>query len=259
MRSDVKTHLSDIESRFGAIGKEPAHCEQHGDYIAVIRKGGERTGCPTCREEERAEEDRLRKLEQFVYAHRPRAKIPRRFEGKTFANYSAKNDGQSKALEVCAGYADDFGDHLKAGRCMLMLGKVGTGKTHLAVAIANFLIHERGISAIYRTVGGIIDEIRSTYDGGKGGEAEIMKILVGSDLLVLDEVGATKATDFELATLFRIINGRYEQCLPAIIVSNLGPKELPPALGERCVDRLRENGGLLVPFDWESARSGVKA
>ncbi|SFB60167.1 ATP-binding protein [Azotobacter beijerinckii] len=259
MPSDVKNHLSGIERRLGVVGKEHAKCKVHGDYIAVIRESGERTGCPNCREKERAEEERLRKLEQFVCAHRSRAKIPRRFEGKTFADYSAKAEGQRKALEICAGYAADFGDHLKAGRCMLMLGKVGTGKTHLAVAIANFLIHERGISAIYRTVGGIIDEIRSTYDGGKGGEAEIMKILVGSDLLVLDEVGATKATDFELATLFRIINGRYEQCLPTIIVSNLGPKELPAALGERCVDRLRENGGILVPFDWESARSGVKA
>lgn len=259
MRSDLKTHLSGIERKFGAVGKEPARCDRHGDYIAVIRDSGERTGCPACCEEERAEQERLRKLEQFILVHRPKAKIPARFENKTFANYHAKNDGQKKAFDICAGYADDFRDHLKAGRCMLMLGKVGTGKTHLSVAIANFLIHECGISAIYRTVGGILDEIRGTYDSGKGGEAEIMKTLIWSQLLVLDEVGATKATDFELATLFRIINGRYEQNLPTIIVSNLGPKELPAALGDRCVDRLRENGGLLVPFDWESARSGVKA
>lgn len=253
MSSDLSSHLSEIESRFGAIGKEPARCERHGDYMAVIRKDGERTGCPACREQERAEEERQKQRARFVERHMQAARIPRRFIDKSFAGYQVESEGQRKAFDACAGYADDFGDHLKAGRCMLMLGKVGTGKTHLAVAIVQWLIRESGFAAVYRTVGGVMDEIRAAYDG-QGSEAEIMKTLVGADLLVLDEVGATKATEFELATLFRIINGRYEQNLPTLIVSNLGPQELPAALGERCVDRLRENGGILVPFDWASAR-----
>lgn len=253
MPSDLNTHLHDLERKLGAIGKEPARCERHGDYISVIHKSGERSGCPTCREQERAEEERQKRHARFVERQMQAARIPRRFADKSFANYEDKGDGQRQAFDACSGYADDFSDHLKAGRCMLMLGKVGTGKTHLAVAIVQWLIRESGFAAVYRTVGGVMDEIRATYDG-QGSEAEIMKTLVGADLLVLDEVGATKATEFELATLFRLINGRYEQNLPTLIVSNLGPQELPAALGERCVDRLRENGGILVPFDWASAR-----
>ncbi|MBJ2254875.1 ATP-binding protein, partial [Pseudomonas sp. MF6784] len=85
-------------------------------------------------------------------------------------------------------------------------------------------------------------------------EAHIMRELIGADLLVLDEVGATKQSEFELATLFSIINGRYEQGRPMIIVSNLSPGELNDALGVRCVDRIRENGCIGVAFEWESHR-----
>ncbi|MNJ76306.1 DNA replication protein DnaC [compost metagenome] len=61
-------------------------------------------------------------------------------------------------------------------------------------------------------------------------------------------------SDFELTTLFSIINGRYEQLRPTVVISNLGADQLPVAMGERCVDRLREGNLIVVPFDWESQR-----
>jgi len=73
---------------------------------------------------------------------------------------------------------------------------------------------------------------------------------------VLDEVGVSKEqpSDFELTTLFAIINGRYEQMRPTVVISNLDAEQLPVAMGERCVDRLREGNLIVVPFDWESHR-----
>jgi DNA replication protein DnaC len=44
-----------------------------------------------------------------------------------------------------------------------------------------------------------------------------------------------------------------------VIVSNLPPRELPAAMGERCTDRLRENGGIVLGFDWDSARGRIEA
>ena len=78
--------------------------------------------------------------------------------------------------------------------------------------------------------------------------------------VILDEIGASKEkpSDFELATLFTIINSRYEEMRPTVIVTNLPPKELPAAIGDRCVDRLRENGGIVLGFDWESARGRME-
>jgi DNA replication protein DnaC len=67
-------------------------------------------------------------------------------------------------------------------------------------------------------------------------------------------VSKEQPSDFELTTLFAIINGRYEQMRPTVVISNLSGDQLPLAMGERCVDRLREGGGVVVPFDWESQR-----
>ncbi|ENA37451.1 hypothetical protein HMPREF1487_04369 [Pseudomonas sp. HPB0071] len=246
--------INEFEKRFGVIGKQPAKCEQHGDFIQVLRRDHEPSGCPVCAEAKREEEQYQLRLEAFVGRHMPRAGIPRRFAGKSFDTYESKNAKQRRALEICCNYVDDFRNHAKAGRCLLLLGNVGTGKTHLACAIADFLIRHRMVSAMYRTVGDIMVTIRSTYDGGEGSEHDILRELSGCGLLVLDEVGATKPTEFEHATLFKIINARYERCLPTIVISNLGATDLSTALGERCVDRLRENGGIAVSFDWASKR-----
>ncbi len=112
-------------------------------------------------------------------------------------------------------------------------------------------------TAAYRTLGGILQAIRATFDGGSGqSEGSILDALIRPSLLVLDEVGASKEapSDFELSRLFSIINGRYERMLPTIVISNLGAKELPAAMGERSADRLREGGGIVLPFDWASHR-----
>jgi DNA replication protein DnaC len=258
MTSDLSTALTDIDRRFGVIGKKPAVCEQHGDFISILRDGHEPTTCPTCHAAIREEEDRLKRLRDFAHWQLQKARIPRRFADKSFKNYEARTPEQKKAFDICQGYADNFDEHLKAGRCMLLLGSLGTGKTHLAIAIANRLIRCQGVSAIYRTVGGVLAEIRSSYDARDVTEEEVMRSLVAPKLLILDEAGATKPSEFELATLFRIINGRYEQLLPTIVISNLPADELSTALGERCVDRLREGGGFAVGFDWESARARAK-
>ena len=140
---------------------------------------------------------------------------------------------------------------------MVLLGKPGTGKTHLGAGMANDLMRSTSHSAVYRTVGSILQAIRATYDrSSEATEASILASLIEPSLLVLDEVGVSKEqpSDFELTTLFAIINGRYELVKPTVVISNLGPEQLPVAMGERCVDRLREGGMIVVPFEWESHR-----
>jgi len=243
------------DKKLGVIGRQPVDCAEHGTFSAVMLKDGGLSGCPVCRSNQRDMEELDRKRLIFRMTQRSAARVPQRFAEKTFADFSVTNPAQQIALDACLDYVDDFSKHRREGRCMLLLGKVGTGKTHLAIAAVNFLINECMVKAIYRTVGTIIGDIRATFSDRTGeSEAHIMREVIGADLLVLDEVGATKQSEFELATLFSIINGRYEQCRPTIIVSNLAPGELNDALGARCVDRIRENGCIGVAFDWESQR-----
>lgn len=255
MAPSVSNLGAQIDRKFRVIGRQPACCIDHGDYSAVILKGGDLSGCPVCASNKRDMQELERKRLQFRIVQHSSARIPKRFAEKTFAEFAVSNPAQQVALDACTDYVDNFSKHRREGRCMLLLGKVGTGKTHLAIASASHLINECMVKAIYRTVGTLIGEIRATFNDRSGeSEAHILREVIGADLLVLDEVGATKQSEFELATLFSIINGRYEQCRPTIIVSNLSPTELNDAIGARCVDRIRENGCIGVAFEWESQR-----
>lgn len=250
--SNLGPHL---DRKFGVIGRQPARCDTHGEYSAVMLRAGGVSGCPICASDKRDMEELERKRFQFRALQHDAAKIPKRFADKSFADFMVSSPAQQVALDACMEYVDNFSKHKREGRCMLLLGKVGTGKTHLATSAASVLINERMVKAIYRTVGSVIGDIKATFSDKSGdSEAHIMRELIGADLLVLDEVGATKQSEFELATLFSIINGRYEQGRPMIIVSNLSPAELNDALGVRCVDRIRENGCIGVAFEWESHR-----
>ncbi|EIK96079.1 IstB ATP binding domain-containing protein [Pseudomonas sp. M47T1] len=263
MRSEKVVSIPDNLSN---MRLQPAECEKHGQFeqkVTVILNRELKGGCPEClrmANEEReavAEAGRAYELRLSLARKLGDALIPKRFTTRTLENYQAENEGQRRALAFCRHYVKVFDEILKTGRCMVMIGKPGTGKTHLGVAMANDLLHNTSRTAVYRTVGAILQAIRATYDRySERSEAEILASLISPDLLVLDEVGVSKEqpSDFELTTLFAIINGRYEQERPTVVISNLAADQLSPAMGERCVDRLREGGMIVVPFEWESQR-----
>lgn len=245
---------------------QPADCEKHGAFeqkVTLLLGREFKSQCPECARiantEREAAADAHRAYERRLAISRKLgdALIPKRFEKRTLANYNAENEGQRKALSFCRHYVKTIDAICETGRCMVLIGKPGTGKTHLGVAMANELLHKTSRTAVYRTVGSILQAIRATYDRhSERSEADILASLIDPDLLVLDEVGVSKEqpSDFELTTLFAIINGRYEQVRPTVVISNLDASQLAMAMGERCVDRLREGNLIVVPFDWESQR-----
>ena len=101
--------------------------------------------------------------------------------------------------------------------------------------------------AVFTAVLGAIRSTKETFrKGAEITEAEAIERLPEPDLLVLDEVGVQFGSETEKMYLFEIINGRYEQLRPTIIISNLAKAALREYLGEREVDRLREGGGRMV-------------
>lgn len=244
------------------IETKPAHCEKHGDYVSrriagVLRLWSRCIACQDERdaEEKAAREERNRQESALRWQQKiGMACIPERFKSRRLESFEAETPGQKHAHEAAKGYADDFARvSAQNGRSLVFIGKPGTGKTHLAIGIA-LQVMEAGHSALFVTVMRAIRRVKDTW--GKSGESESDAIaaIVAPDLLILDEVGIQFGSETEKLILFDILNERYELRKPCILLSNFTLPEVQAFLGERIFDRLREDGGQVVPFDWDSHR-----
>ncbi|MDO8672716.1 MAG: ATP-binding protein, partial [Dehalococcoidia bacterium] len=116
-------------------------------------------------------------------------------------------------------------------------GPVGTGKTHLAAALLTKQIEE-GRSGLFVAVPDLLDRIRATYSG-KQDEDDLLKRVTSSNLIVLlDDFGAERITDWAREKLYQIVNKRYNDCSETIVTSNLDPEQLAKQVGDRIVSRL---------------------
>lgn len=244
---------------------ETRTCPTHGDYEAkhIIRSIW--TRCPTCKQE--AEDSERRQREEAAAASRRaswiaalgRAGIPDRFQNRSLDNFLVENDGQRKAMEFAKDYTENIAQALNTGRSAIFIGKPGTGKTHLAVAIGQHAMREKNADVLFITVMRAIRSIKDTWaKGSEQSESQAVAALVAPDLLILDEVGVQFGSDFEKNVLFDVLNDRYEQRKPTIFLSNLTKPEVAAFLGERVMDRLREDGGAVIPFTWDSVRGQNK-
>lgn len=242
-------------------------CETHGPYTSTNFIGHIWSKCDKCNEEKRAAEQAAQKAqdaaEQIARAERTwkarigSAAIPDRFQDRTLDTYVATNPGQEKALAFSKDYAANFDQIRKIGRCAIFVGKPGTGKTHLAVGIALHIMKQNR-TVLFTTVQRAIRSVKDTWSKGNDmSESQAIEQLAYPDLLIMDEVGVQFGSDFEKQIMFDVLNERYEKRRPTILLSNIAPGELSGYLGERVADRLREDGGKLIAFDWESHRRKV--
>lgn len=254
-----------MNSIMDSIGSEiktrTEHCETHGDYESKCYLGTIWTKCPVCAEEKKQAHDaeiEAKKKELSIRAWACKisnAGIPERFQDRSLQSFVAGNEGQTYALKFSETYADQFDDVLTIGRSALFIGKPGTGKTHLAAGIGLRIMSRQGRTVLFTTVIRAIRRIKDTW--GKASnetETQAIETLVYPDLLILDEVGVQFGSDTEKLILFDVLNSRYEKRRPTLLLSNLTLDEVKSFLGERVFDRMREDGGEVIVFDWESHR-----
>lgn len=181
--------------------------------------------------------------------------ITPRYRECTFDTFTTSTDAQEGALVACREYAEVFADHLKIGRGLILLGNVGTGKTHLACAIVQHAVREFEAWAVVTSAAEICRVMKGSF--GKAAaytESDVLEELSSSDLLVIDEIGVQSASDFTPGVLSDVIDRRYQYLRPTILVSNRTAMELPRFVGDRAVDRMRQGGGRAIGFHWGSAR-----
>jgi DNA replication protein DnaC len=241
------------------------NCDKHGPFENVgcipglhdpERKPSKWIGCPKCSEERDAERKRWQREEEMrkrLDARIARCGIPGRYREATLASYVATKAGQRHALEVAMGYAADFKAR-ERGQSLLLLGNIGTGKTHLAIGIAREAMTQAA-EAIFTTAADMIGRVKATW-GQRGGESEaqVIQRFASVDLLVLDEVGSIKCVGREREILLAILGSRHNAVLPTIFTANLTVDELPSYLSDQIVSRLRESASQMVVFDWADYR-----
>lgn len=242
-----------------SVPEQPAECATHGPYVS--RKYlSVWTRCPKCAAAEVADLEaftqRAAQAGRLIAWQRAvgDAGIPERFQDRMFDTYLAETSAQQNALRLAREYAEGFGAHGRVGANLMFLGRPGTGKTHLAAAIGMHLLRN-GRSVLFSTVQRAIRRVRDTWtDGARTSESAAVDVLTTPDLLILDEVGIQVGSEFEKTMLFDMLNERYERRRSVLLLSNLSTAQMRDYLGERIYDRLREDGGRIVLFGWDSYR-----
>jgi DNA replication protein DnaC len=204
--------------------------------------GQKRTVQPKCECEVKAKEAELQNLinagnKREIEKRFAKSSLGKRFADSTFDNFQMRI-GAEKAFDLCKKYVSEF--HEWGPDSLLIWGDWGNGKSHLGAAIDNALT-DKNLIVVFQSVPELLQKIRDTFSNGNGEtEREIMRALFSCDLLILDDIGAEKVTDWVSDALFRIIDGRYRKKKPILYTTNLKPTLLLEKLGGRIYDRITE-------------------
>jgi DNA replication protein DnaC len=210
--------------------------------------------CPLCDDTgwRPVEEDGVRRVvrcdcwrENLGQKRLSEANIPKRYLHCTIANFIAYNESLERAVEQARRVAESFPVVSKG---LFLEGDPGVGKTHLAVAVLKQVIQTSGARGLFYDTRDLLRVIRSTYDPSiRTTELEVLRPVMTADLLVLDDLGAEKTSEWVEETMNLIVNTRYNERRLTIFTSNFAdipddtdPNSLLFRIGHRMRSRLHE-------------------
>lgn len=212
------------------------------------------TACPLCDETgwKAVESDGVRRVvrcdcwrDRLAGRRLAGANIPKRYEHCTIENFSAYNESLVRAAAEARRVAGRFP---AVTRGLFLEGQPGVGKTHLAVAVLKQVVAATGARGVFYDTRDLLRIIRSTYDPSiRTTELEVLQPVMRADLLVLDDLGAEKTSEWVEETMNLIVNTRYNERRLTVFTSNFpdipddtDPNALLFRIGARMRSRLHE-------------------
>ncbi len=183
------------------------------------------------------------------------AEIPQRYLNCKVENFDLKRPGASQSHMRASLIARKFIEEWKTrDRGLMFVGPVGVGKTHLSVAILKTLIEDCGVRGIFCDFSDLLERIKATFSRTNPDNADdVLAPYRDAELLVLDELGALRPTDWVRDVLYGLINTRYNRQRLTIVTSNYsdapvrqGEEKLEDRIGTMVRSRLYEMCDLVV-------------
>lgn len=245
--SQVFNQILDRSSISTTCPSEPHVCKICGEEVEPISVefGGIKKlvqpVCP-CEAEALNEEDKQRAKFQEQRKLREMFSISdlgEKFEQASFEKFNIVK-GTENAFKLSKRFVKEVDTELWKGVALMLWGEAGNGKSLLAASVANEL-ESKGKTVVFISMPNLLQKIRNTFNNNnRETENEIMKALHTCDLLIIDDIGAEKITDWVEDVIFRIVDGRYTRKKQIFITSNLSPEDLGKKIGFRSMDRLTE-------------------
>jgi DNA replication protein DnaC len=166
-----------------------------------------------------------------------RAQIPPLYSHASFENFTLASDNPmalrdlKTILLAVKRYADDFPNETRPG--LLLIGEPGTGKTHLAVAALRRIL-EKGFECLFCDYQNLLDRIRSGYDvSSNSSDREAYRVALDAEVLLLDDLGAHRVTDWVEDTVTSIVTYRCNNRKPLIATTNLPDADAGSAMHQK--------------------------
>jgi DNA replication protein DnaC len=172
-----------------------------------------------------------------------KAKIPDRYAHCTFANFKANYPGADKSLSSAHMLIRMFAEkYPMETRGILLTGSIGCGKTHLAASALKWIIKERGAEGVFCDYRELLRSIQNSYNPQVSAtEMEILTPIMNAEVLILDDLGAIRPSEWVWDTVSLVLNARYNAVRTTIITTNYAV--LPPGAGGMKEDTLGDRIG----------------
>lgn len=162
--------------------------------------------------------------------------IGKRFLETCFENF--EQEYMPYAYETALRFAENFDKNQGCG--LIFTGDVGTGKTHLAAAIARHIVEKYSVTVEFVSYVDLLADIRAAFSDKAKDVAKIEEKLCDAPVLIIDDLGKEKQSEFTKELLFRIVNRRYKDKLPLIVTTNYRLPELAKRLEYAVFSRIVE-------------------